>query len=196
MKKMISSLLIAATIVVLGMLNANDVYAYEISSSGVYIMNKSDGFWVQDATGWWWNMNGGYIYSEWTVIDTDTNGNDDGIYYTYLFDKNGYVVTSKEVNSKVIDGDGYVHYKDNLEYMKFSRDADGTFHELRQNQNVDNNKQQGQQSTNYGQQYQTIANYYNMVEAQKKRRAQLEALGYSPIQIVTIMQNEGYYNYK
>lgn len=195
MKKMISSLLIAATIVVLGMLNANDVYAYEISSSGVYIMNKSDGFWVQDATGWWWNMNGGYIYSEWTVIDTDTNGNDDGIYYTYLFDKNGYVVTSKEVDGKVIDGDGYVHYKDNLEYMKFSRDADGTFHELRQDQNT-NNKQQEQQSASYGQQYQTIANYYNMVEAQKKRRAQLEALGYSPIQIVTIMQNEGYYNYK
>ena len=195
MKKMISSLLIAATIVVLGILNANDVYAYEISSSGVYIMNKSDGFWVQDATGWWWNMNGGYIYDEWTVIDTDTNGNDDGIYYTYLFDKNGYVVTSKEVNGKVIDGDGYAHYKDNLEYMKFSRDADGTFHELRQDQNT-NNKQQEQQSTNYGQQYQTIAKYYNMVEAQKKRRAQLEALGYSPIQIVTIMQNEGYYNYK
>lgn len=195
MKKMISSLLIAATIVVLGMLNANDVYAYEISSSGVYIMNKSDGFWVQDATGWWWNMNGGYIYDEWTVIDTDTNGNDDGIYYTYLFDKNGYVVTSKEVNGKVIDGDGYVHYKDNLEYMKFSRDADGTFHELRQNQNT-NTKQQTDQSVDYGQQYQTIANYYNMIEAQKKRRAQLEALGYSPIQIVTIMQNEGYYNYK
>lgn len=195
MKKMISNLLVAATIVVLGMLNANDVYAYEISSSGVYIMNKSDGFWVQDATGWWWNMNGGYIYDEWTVIDTDTNGNDDGIYYTYLFDKNGYVVTSKEVNGKVIDGDGYVHYKDNLEYMKFSRDADGTFHELRQNQNT-NTKQQTNQSVDYGQQYKTIANYYNMVEAQKKRRAQLEALGYSPIQIVTIMQNEGYYNYK
>lgn len=195
MKKMISSLLIAATIVVLGMLNVNDVYAYEISSSGVYIMNKSDGFWVQDATGWWWNMNGGYIYSEWTVIDTDTNGNDDGIYYTYLFDKNGYVVTSKEIDGKVIDGDGYAHYKDNLEYIKFSRDADGTFHALRQDQNT-NNKQQQNQSTNYGQQYQTIANYYNMVEAQKKRRAQLEALGYSPIQIVTIMQNEGYYNYK
>ena len=195
MKKMISGLLMAATIVVLGMLNTNDVYAYEISSSGVYIMNKSDGFWVQDATGWWWNMNGGYIYDEWTVIDTDTNGNDDGIYYTYLFDKNGYVVTSKEVNGKVIDGDGYVHYKDNLEYMKFSRDADGTFHELRQDQNT-NNKEQTNQSANYGQQYQTIANYYNMIEAQKKRRAQLEALGYSPIQIVTIMQNEGYYNYK
>lgn len=62
------------------------------------------GQWQQDSVGWWWqNDDGSYPVSTWQWID----GNNDGIFECYFFDRNGYIlVNTTTPDGYVLDANG------------------------------------------------------------------------------------------
>lgn len=65
--------------------------------TGAFAFTAFAGYWVNDATGWWYNYgNGNWPSSNWQWID----GNNDGIAECYYFDRMGYCM----MNATTPDG--------------------------------------------------------------------------------------------
>ena len=79
------------------------------------------GEWKQNDYGWWWqNDDGSYPVSCWEWLD----GNGDGVYECYYFDKRGYMATDKDVSDgSHINSDGARIYKGEIQTRRVTADV-------------------------------------------------------------------------